>query len=31
VCDNELTADVLRQSIVTLVECTIEAALGIEE
>jgi hypothetical protein len=29
--DNELTGDVLRQSIVTLVECTIEAALGIEE
>lgn len=29
--DNELTGDVLRQSIVTLVECTIEVALGIEE
>ncbi|MDB5762105.1 MAG: hypothetical protein JWQ21_1100 [Herminiimonas sp.] len=29
--DNDLTGAVLRQSIITLIECTIEAALGIEE
>jgi len=29
--DNTLTGAVLRQHIITLVECTIEVALGIEE
>ncbi len=29
--DNDLTGAVLRQSVITLVECVIEAALGIDD
>lgn len=29
--ENYLTGDVLRQSIITLIECIIEAALGIDD